>query len=109
MLTGELWAIDLGEPVDPEAGLSHPALVVSPARFTGPLRVVCPLTSTHRGYPWRIEVEPGGGNGLRHTSYVQVEHLRSISTARAVRRLGAVDPLTFVQVRRVLTLLLDLP
>lgn len=109
MLTGELWSMDLGEPVDPEAGLSHPALVVSPRRFTGSLRVVCPLTSTRRDYPWRIEVEPDDGNGLRHTSYVQAEHLRSISTARGVRRVGAVDPFTLLQVRRVLTLLLDLP
>ena len=109
MLTGELWSMDLGEPVDPEAGLPHPALVVSPRRFTGPLRVVCPLTSARRDHPWRIEVEPDSDNGLRRTWYVQVEHLRSISTARGVRRLGAVDPITFLQVRRVLTLLLDLP
>ncbi len=109
MLTGELWAMDLGEPVDPEAGFAHPALVVSPIRFSGPLRVVCPLTTTRRNYPWRIVVEPEAGTGLRHTSYVQAEHLRSISTVRGVRRIGAVDPLTLAQVRRAMTLLLDLP
>lgn len=108
MLTGEMWSFDLGTPVDPEAGLRHPALVVSARRMAGPLRMVCPLTTTRRDYPWRTEIEADENNGLHHTSYVQAEHLRSISTARGVRRLGAVDPLTLMQVRRVLALLLEL-
>ncbi len=109
MLTGELWSMDLGNPVDPESGLTRPALVVSPPRFTGPLRVVCPLTTTRRSYPWRLEVEPSPLNGLNAVSYVQTEHLRSISSARGVRRLGSLDAVTMTQVRRVLALLLDLP
>ncbi len=99
MPTGELWARDLGEPVDPEAGSAHRARVVSPMRSSGPLRVVCPLTTTRRDHPWRIETEPEAATGLRHTSDVVTEHLRSISTARGVRRIGVVDPLTLAQVR----------
>lgn len=109
MRTGELWQVDLGEPVDPEAGLLHPALVVSAPRFTGPLRLVCPVTTTRRDYPWRIEVEPAPSNGLAETSYVQTEHVRAIATARGVRRLGDLDPVLFLQVRGVLARLLDLP
>ena len=109
MLTGELWSMDLGDPVDTEAGLFRPALVVSPHRFTGPFRVVCPLTTTLRTYPWRLEVEPDAANGLPATCYMQTEQLRSISTARGVRRLGSLDAVAMKQVRRVLALLLDLP
>ncbi len=109
MLTGDLWSMDLGTPVDPEPGLIRPALVVSPARFTGPLRIVCPLTTTRRTYPWRLEIEPDDVNGLSAVSYVQTEHLRSISATRGARRLGSLDALTMMQVRRVLALLLDLP
>lgn len=101
--------MELGTPVDPESGLTRPALVVSPPRFTGPLRVVCPLTTTRRCYPWRLKVEPDDLNGLGAVSYVQTEHLRSIATARGVRRIGILDAVTMMQVKRVLTLLLDLP
>jgi mRNA-degrading endonuclease toxin of MazEF toxin-antitoxin module len=108
MLTGELWRFDLGEPIDPEAGFDHFGLIVSPPRFTGPLRVVCPLTTTRRRYPWRIEIEPSPTNGLKRTSYVQTEHLRSISVDRGDYRLGALDPVLFMAVKHTLKLLLDL-
>lgn len=108
MLTREVWALDLGTPVDPEAGFHRLALVVSAPRFSGPLRLVCPLTSTQRPYPWRIELEPSRPNGLRHTSYVQTEHVRSISTTRAMRRLGTVDDVSWFSVQRILRLLFDL-
>jgi mRNA-degrading endonuclease toxin of MazEF toxin-antitoxin module len=108
MLTGEIWHFDLGEPVAPEAGFDHFGLIVSPPRFTGPLRMVCPLTSTRRPYPWRIEIEPTPDNGLKHISYVQSEHLRSISVRRGDYRLGTVDPMTLLQVKRILRTLLEL-
>jgi mRNA interferase MazF len=108
MLTGEIWHFDLGEPVDPEAGFDHYGLVVSPPRFTGPLRMVCPLTTTKRDYPWRIEIDPTLENGLMRTSYVQTEHLRSVAVRRGDHRLGTVDQLTLLSVRRTLRTLLDL-
>ena len=108
MLTGEIWHFDLGEPVDPEAGFDRFGLVVSPPRFTGPLRMVCPITTTRRPYPWRIEIEPSPDNGLKVTSYVQTEHLRSIAVRRGGYRLGAVDQITLLNVKRVLKTLLDL-
>lgn len=108
MRTRDIWAVDLGTPTDPEAGFDHRALIVSAPRFTGPLRLVCPLTSTPRAYPWRIELEPDAGNGLLHTSYVQTEHVRSLSVVRFARRLGRVDDLVWLEVQRVLRLLLDL-
>ena len=71
--------------------------------------MVCPLTTTRLAYPWRVELEPDERNGLRQTSYVQTEHLRSLSTARGLHRVGVVDDLAWLRVRRVLALLLDLP
>jgi mRNA-degrading endonuclease toxin of MazEF toxin-antitoxin module len=108
MLTGEIWRFDLGDPVDPEAGFDHFGLIVSPPKFIGPLRIVCPITSTRRVYPWRIEVEPDVGNGLKQVSYVQAEHVRSIAARRGDYQLGVLDPMLFVKVQRVLRMFLDL-
>ena len=73
---------------------------------SGRLAIVCPMTTTAKPYPWRVEVERDGRNGLATTSYVQVEHVRSISTTRLRDRLGSVDGLTLTSVQRVLDLLL---
>ena len=108
MLTGEIWQFDLGEPVDPEASFDHFGLIISPPRFTGPLRMVCPITSTRRSYPWRIEIEPTPDNGLKTISYTQTEHLSSIAVRRGRYRLGTVDQVTLLQVKHVLKTLLDL-
>jgi mRNA interferase MazF len=105
---GDLWNVDLGEPVDASAPGPHLVLVVSPSRFTGPLRLVCPLTTTHRPYPWRVEIEPDSLNGLSRTSYVQTEHVRALSTSRATKRVGTLEDVQFLQVKSVLRLLLDL-
>lgn len=86
----------------------RPAIVVGSPRMTGSLALVCPLTTTRRDYRWRVEIEPAHSNGLSQVSHVQVEHVRSISTARGVRRLGYVDGVTFEQIRVVLRILFDL-
>lgn len=104
---GDLWRVDFGDPESPESGLRRPALVVSSDRMhTGRLTIVCPLTTTMKPYPWRVEIESDAGNGLAVTSYVQVEHVRSISTTRLRERIGAVDGITLATVQRVLDLLL---
>lgn len=100
--------VDLGEPVGVEAAYRRPALVVGSPRMAGPLVFVCPITTTRRDYPWRVELEASGLNGLAHTSYVQCEHLRSISSARGVARLGRAGLPAWQSVRQILRRLLDL-
>jgi mRNA-degrading endonuclease toxin of MazEF toxin-antitoxin module len=83
--------------------------VVNAGRFeTAALRIVCPITRTRRDYPYRIEIEPSRENGLSVTSYVQVEHIRTVSVWRVVRTMGTLDAITLMNVQRVLRLLLDL-
>jgi mRNA interferase MazF len=104
----EIWLIDLGNPVGSEAAFIRPVIVVGNPRMSGPLALVCPLTTTPRDYPWRVEIEPDSTNGLSATSHAQVEHVRSVSTARAVARLGRIDAVSFERVRAVLRVLFDL-
>lgn len=100
--------IDLGDPVGHEAAHLRPALVVSddPANRHG-LVVVCPIATAQRDYPTRVELE-SGGSGIDHTSYVQCEQVRTISTKRLVHRLGVADLTAMTEVPRVLQLLLRL-
>ena len=108
MIPGDVWIIDLGTPIGVESAFMRPALIVGSPRMRGPLTLVCPLTTTMRDYPWRVEVESSPSSGLSRTSYVQVEHLRSISSSRGVARLGRIDAADWHQVRAVLRMLLDL-
>jgi len=76
-----------------EQGGRRPCLVLSDDLFNhGPaeLVVVLPITSRDRGIPLRVSLEPPEG-GLRMTSYVMPEMIRSISTRRLVSRIGAVS------------------
>lgn len=105
---GDVWLIDLGEPVGHEAAYRRPALVVSddPANRHG-LVVVSPIGTARQGYPTRIELEPGP-SGLDRRSYVQCEQLRTISALRLIHRLGAADLGVMTEVERVLRLVLRL-
>lgn len=105
---GQVWLVDLGEPIGHEAAFRRPGVVISddPANRHG-LAVVCPIGTARRNYPTRVEVEPGR-SGLDQTSYVQCEQVRTVSTRRLVHQLGDVDPAALGEIERVLRLLLRL-
>ena len=107
---GEVWLVDFGDPVGREQSGRRPAIVVS----ADPLNqsragvvVVVPTTTTHRGLPSHVEVEPGS-SGLDEVRYAKCEEVKSISEERLIARLGAVtDAITF-DIARVLRFLLDI-
>jgi mRNA interferase MazF len=76
---------------DPQSGHEQkgrrPALVISNTLFnehTG-LAIVCPLTSTERGFPFHVAV----GNDPAISGFVMVEQVKSIDfRARKVKRVG---------------------
>jgi len=107
-LRGQVWLLDLGEPIGHEAAFNRPALVISddPANRHG-LVVVCPIGTAGRNYPTRVELEPGR-SGLDQTSYIQCEQVRTVSTRRLVHQLGAIDRGSLGEVEHVLRLLLRL-
>ena len=107
---GEVWLVDLGEPVGHEQAGRRPALVVSADPLNlgpGVVIIVMPITSTRRGLPSHIEIEPGE-SGLDMTSYAKAEDVKSISERRFVSRLGAVDVAVMDAVGRALRFLLEL-
>lgn len=107
---GEVWLVDFGEPIGREQGYRRPAVVISADqlnRSRAELAVVLPVTTTRRGLPSHVEIEPGE-SGLSHTSYAKAEDIKSVSTQRLVRRLGAVSADRLERAEHALRLLLDL-
>lgn len=69
--------------------------------------MVLPLTRTHRGIPFHVEVRPPEG-GLRGTSYVLCDQIRTIAKERLGARRGEVAATTMRRVTERLRVLLDL-
>jgi mRNA interferase MazF len=110
--SGDVVALDLGLPVDREAGFEHPAVVVTAQRvLDGDPAVVqvVPLISTLRSFRSEVAIEPDGSNGLDVRSAAQCQHVRGVSRRRVSTVRGNVGPVVLRQVREALALLLDLP
>jgi len=107
---GDIWLMDFGDPVGREQAGIRPAVVISTDRHnegqSGVLMVV-PLTTTRRGLPSHIEIEPGA-SGLESISYAKCEDLKSVSVERLVRREGATESGTLFEIGRALRFLLEL-
>jgi len=53
-------------------------------KHTG-LRIACPITNTHHGYPFHVAIGPGDAV----TGYVMVEQVKSLDfRARKAKRIG---------------------
>ncbi len=90
---GEVWVVDLSPTRGHEQGGTRPALVVSVDEFNaGPagLVMVVPLTTRDRRIPSHVRIEPPEG-GVRQTSFVKCEDLRSVSKARLTGAWGRVS------------------
>lgn len=69
--------------------------------------LVDPITSTRRGLPSHVELEPGE-SGLDHPSHAKCEDVKSIPERRLVDRLGVVGPEPLFEIGRTLRYLLEL-
>lgn len=91
---GEVYDVDLGQPVGHEPAFRRPAVVVSVDIMNnnpGQLVMVVPITSASYGLRSHVEVEPGA-SGLSHTSYARCDQLRVIPTERLSTHLGMIAP-----------------
>ena len=107
---GEIWLVNLNPTAGREQAGTRPALIVSVDIFNhgaAELVVVIPITSKAKGIPLHVEMTPPEG-GLSVTSYAKCEDVRSISTARLLKRFGKVTPRTMDAVDDRLRILLGL-
>ena len=110
--SGDVVDLDLGLPQGPEAGFSHPAVVVTSQQILdvqpSVLHVV-PLTATLRSFQSEVPVEPDESNGLRVASAGQCQHLRAVALQRIGPARGTVGPAVLAQIRETIAVILDLP
>ena len=109
-LRREVWTVDLSPTRGHEQDLVRPALVVSSDSFNrsaAGLVMVLPLTRTQRGIPFHVEVRPPEG-GLRTTSYVLCDQIRTVSKERLGARRGEITETTMHRIVERLRVLLDL-
>lgn len=107
---GEVYDVDLGQPVGHEPDFTRPALVVSVDILNngpGGLVVVVPITSRAYGLRSHIELE-AGSTGLDHTSYARCDQLRVISIRRLASPRGTIVPDSLRSIDRALRFVLDL-
>ena len=107
---GDVWLVSLNPTRGHEQAGVRPAVLVSIDAFNnGPagLAVVVPMTTTRRGIPLHVMVEPPEG-GVRERSFVKCEDIRSVSTERLIERWGALSARTMAAVEDRLRVLLQL-
>ncbi len=107
---GEIWYVDLSPTRGHEQRGQRPALVVSVDTFNqGPadLVIVAPLTTTDRGIPLHVAIQPPEG-GVRTRSIIQCDHIRSISRQRLSECWGRVSSDTMEAVAERLRIVLGL-
>ena len=107
---GEIWLVDFGDPVGTEQAGQRPAVVVSADRLNesrAGVVIVVPCTTTRRGLPSHIEIEPDG-SGLHAITYAKCEDVKSVSEHRLISRLGAADEEALFAITRALRFLIDL-
>ncbi len=90
---GEIWLYRFKAP-----DKRRPVLVLSRQEVIPLLHtvMVAPITSTRRGLP--SEVAVGAGEGLKHDSAVNLDHVQTVERTHLVAFLGSLDA---VQMRRV--------
>jgi mRNA interferase MazF len=109
-LRGEVWYADLGTTIGHEQAGDRPVLVVSDNRFNRSLAglvIVLPITTTHRGLPAHVPILPPEG-GIRRSSVILCDAIRSVSKQRLSARWGPVSEATLAQVEECMRLLLSM-
>lgn len=95
MNSGEIWQVSFDPTVGAEIRKTRPAVIISSNTLGAlALRVVVPLTGWRPEFavaPWLVRMEPSNQNGLTKPSAADAFQVKSVSTQRLIRRVGAVS------------------
>lgn len=96
----EVWLVDLNPVVGSEISKTRPCLVISPNevnKFMGTVTIAA-ITSAQKPYPHRVNCTFQNQSGQ-----IALDHIRSVSKLRLVKKLGIMDEKTSRQVCETLT------
>ena len=104
---GELYWVDLDPTIGSEIAKTRPGLIISNDvgnQFSDRV-IVAPLTSRaiDRVYPFEVLV-PAGEGGVRETSKVALDQIRTVDKRRLGRRIGALSDTSMRAVDRAIRL-----
>lgn len=110
MKQGEIWSVYLDPIKGKEQAGNRPAVIISGNLMNSKsdLAIVCPLTSSIKGYKGNPIVTPNKTNGLEVPSEVLVFHVRTISKLRFKKKIGTVSEETISGIKETLQELLRL-
>ena len=96
----EVWLADLNPVVGSEISKIRPCLIISPNEINRLLATVtiAAMTTVVRTYPNRVECTFQNKKGQ-----IALDHIRSISKLRLIKKLGVMDEKTCIQVCKTLT------
>lgn len=109
---GQVWLVDLGDPVGSEQAGRRPAVVVGSdlhCSFPIGMVLVAPCTTVDRGLPHHVPLDWRAA-GLDRPTRVRTEDIRALSERRLVgtQPLGHLTAADLATLRRYLALMLDL-
>src|ERR1700712_1289891 len=96
----EVWLVDLNPVVGSEISKTRPCLIISPDEVNKLMATVtiAAMTSANKPYPHRINCTFQNKAGQ-----IALDHIRSVSKLRLIRKLGTMDERTCRQVCKKLT------
>ncbi|MHB1033921.1 MAG: type II toxin-antitoxin system PemK/MazF family toxin [Pirellulales bacterium] len=107
---GEIWLTGFDPVLGHEQAGKRPALIVSADLFNNSpagLVIVLPITSQRKGVRSHVAIAAPEG-GVKKSSYIKCEDVRSVAKQRLTRRWGAVSDDTMRAVEDRLRILLEL-
>src|SRR5688572_19402847 len=93
MRQGEIWMSDLNPVTGSGQAGRRPVVILSGNLMNKFLQVVitAPLTSKIKNYQGNTVLKPSQINGLKQESKLMVFHIRSISKARLIEKIGEIS------------------
>ena len=111
MKQSEIWEINLNPTVGTEIKKKRPAVIINDDSIgVLPLRVIVPITQwkdKFSGAIWMIRIEPDSQNRLSKLSAIDTFQIRSISTARFIKKVGLISPDILSEIKTAVKAVID--
>ncbi len=107
---GEIWQVDLNPTVGRETNKVRHALVLSVNALNhGPaeLVIVAPVSTVDKRIPTHVRI-PAGEGGQTEIGFIKCEEVKSVSTARFLRKRGTAHPATVERAVGIIKVLLGI-
>ena len=111
MKQGEIWKINLSPTIGAEIKKERPAVIINDDSIgVLPLRVIVPVTEWKDKFfdaIWMVKTEPDSQNNLTKPSAIDTFQIRSISTARFIKKIGFVSPDILNEIKTAIKAVID--